>query len=240
MKKQAVIEHQEAVLGALSYRVDDFYLAGGTALSLFYFQHRLSIDLDFFTPCFSQKQIGEIIGYLSAHLKKDIKLTARNLEEKNAKVMVYYVYFSKMDTLKIDFVEDVFPLIKKTKNVEGIRILSLEDIYLRKIYAMVGILSNLDAVGRKSFVGGRAEAKDFYDLYFLSNTFMPLSQFTTKYGDAMIKEGLVRWFRTYDRMGLVDGILRLKTKRQIDCKNMEKHFSCEIDKILENQISDYE
>ena len=30
--------------------VDNFYLTGGTALSAFYLQHRLSEDLDFFSP----------------------------------------------------------------------------------------------------------------------------------------------------------------------------------------------
>ena len=40
-----IITYQKEVLRALSGRVNEFYLAGGTALSLFYFRHRLSVEL---------------------------------------------------------------------------------------------------------------------------------------------------------------------------------------------------
>jgi hypothetical protein len=36
--------------------IDSFYLAGGTALAL-YFGHRLSADLDFFAPSFQEEEI---------------------------------------------------------------------------------------------------------------------------------------------------------------------------------------
>ena len=40
------------VLNALAGNVDDHYLAGGTALSIAYFQHRESYDVDLFTKEF--------------------------------------------------------------------------------------------------------------------------------------------------------------------------------------------
>ena len=57
---------QKKVLKKLSGKIDDFYLAGGTALSLFYFQHRLSVDLDFFAPAkeFSFRRVEEIVAEL--------------------------------------------------------------------------------------------------------------------------------------------------------------------------------
>jgi len=238
MGKDKILGYQHTVLKALSDKINNFYLAGGTALSLFYFQHRLSVDLDFFTPGFSHKEIENIVTRLGTDLKKNIKLVAQSLTEEKTKMMIYYIYFSNKDSLKIDFVEDVFPLIKQPKNIEGVKILSLEDIYLRKIYAIAGALPVLDTIGKKSFTGGRAEAKDFYDLYFLSYTFMPLSQFTEKYGNLMIKEGLIGWFRAYDRMNIIDGVLTLETTGEIDYKSMEKHFSDEIDKIIETEVGD--
>lgn len=238
MEKGKILGYQKSVLKAFSGKIGDFYLAGGTALSLFYFQHRLSVDLDFFTPEFSHKQISNIMKYLEAALKKPIKLTAESLGDKKAKMMVYYIYFSDKDVLKVDFVQDVFPLIKQPQNIEGVKILSLEDIYLRKIYAVVGVLSVLDAVGKKSLRGGRAEAKDFYDLYFLSHTFMPLFRFVDKFGDSLMKEGLINWFRTYDRMNIMEGILRLETDKKNNYKEMEKHFCAEIDKIIETEVED--
>ena len=117
-------------------------------------------------------------------------------------------------------------------------VLSLEDIYIRKLYAACGAISGIDAIGRRQILGGRAEAKDFYDLYFLSNTFMKLSKFIEQYGNLVIIEGLVRWFRSYDRMAMVDGVLTLDADRQVDYKKMETHFKKEIDKIIENQLGD--
>ena len=236
MKKQKTLGYQNSVLKALSGRIDDFYLAGGTALSLFYFQHRMSVDLDFFTPAFSQKRINEILGCLKKSLNREIKLVAQALGKDKAKLQIYDIYFSKKDTLKIDFVEDIFKLIKPTKIVNGINVLSLEDIYIRKLYAIVGVIPIQDIIGKRKLVGGRADAKDFYDIYFLSHTFMPISKFVSKYGDPAMIEGLISWFRTYDRIQMIDGILSLKIDKKLNYKNMEKHLSQEIDEIIKKQI----
>jgi len=128
MKKYRVVNYQNAVLKSLTNKIDDFYLAGGTALSLFYFQHRASIDLDFFTPKFSYKRIDEIVAHLKTTLGKGIELAAQSLERDRARVVVYYIYFTQRSTRKIDFIEDVFGLIKEPKIVDGIKVLSLEDI----------------------------------------------------------------------------------------------------------------
>ncbi len=222
----------------LAGKIDEFYLAGGTALSLFYFQHRLSVDLDFFTPDFRPMRIKELTESLAKALSKKINLTGQNMEDKTAKMLIYNIHFSSKDTLKIDFVEDVFELMKPTKTVEGIRVLSLEDIYIRKLYAACGAILGVDTIGRKQVSGGRVEAKDFYDLYFLSHTFMRLSKFIEKYGNPVIIEGLVRWFRSYDRMAMMDGVLTLDSDRQVDYKKMEEYFKKEIDKIIEDQLGD--
>ncbi|MCK4463509.1 MAG: nucleotidyl transferase AbiEii/AbiGii toxin family protein [Candidatus Omnitrophica bacterium] len=236
MKKEKVSKYQNMVLRVLADKVDDFYLAGGTALSLFYFQHRISVDLDFFTHNFSIKRIKEIISYLKNDLKREIKLVGQALKKDKAQMQVYSIYFAKKDILKIGFVEDFFKLIKQPKVVDGIKILSLEDIFIRKLYALVGTIPIYDMVGERKIAGGRVEAKDFYDIYYLSNTFMSLSKFADEYTDATTKEGLINWFRSYDRMKMMDGILTLDIGKKIDCKNMERHFSREIDKIVEGYI----
>ena len=68
------------------------------------------------------------------------------------------------------------------------------------------------------------------------NIIGPLSKFIDKYCDATMAEALIRWFRTYDRISIVDGLLSLDTDKKIDTKNIEKHFTKEIDKIIEEQI----
>lgn len=231
-----IIKYQQDILKALSGKTGGLYLAGGTALSLFYFQHRLSVDLDFFTGNFVYTDIARIAEDLGKTLKKRVELVGQSLEEKTAKMMVYNIYFTAADTLKLDFVEDVVGLLKKTKVVDGIRVLSLEDIYLRKLYALAGMVRVLDEAGRNKFAGGRADAKDFYDVYFLSHTFIPLSKFTVKYCDRTIMESIVRWFRTFDRMAMMDGVLTLITNKTVDCKAMERHFKTEVDKIIDYEI----
>lgn len=238
MKGKAIRKYQDKVLEKLADRIDEFYLAGGTALSLFYFQHRLSVDLDFFSPGFIPMRIKEVVAYLEKALSKKIELTGQRLGGEAAKILMYNIRFSQKDSLKIDFVEDALKLIKPTRAVEGIRVLSLEDIYLRKLYAVCGAISGVDAVGRKETLGGRIEAKDFYDLYFLSHTFMSLSKFIEKYGNNVMIEGLIRWFRTYDRMAMMDGVLTLDTDKEIDYKKIEAHFKKEIDRIIESQLGE--
>lgn len=230
--------YQKKVLKALSGKIDDFYLAGGTALALFYFQHRLSIDLDFFTPAkyFSSKRVDQIAALLKAAVDRPISLAAQNLNKRQTRMMIYNIHFTKQEVLKIDFVEDIFPLLAPPKAIDGVRVLSLEDIYLRKLYAICGALPALDETGREHFIGGRAAAKDFYDLFYLSHTFMPLSKFVAKYGNRQMIQGVIAWFNSYGRMAMMDGVLNLDTAHKPDCKIMEKHFAQEVDKIVGKEI----
>jgi len=151
---------------------------------------------------------------------------------------VYSIKFTGSDALKIDFVEDTVEFLKRTKTVDGIRVLSLEDIYLRKLYALAGMVRIIDEAGRNKFIGGRADAKDFYDAYFLSHTFIPLSKFSAKYCGPVLREAIIKWFRTYDRMAMMDGVLSLDTDKAIDCKAMERHFKKEIDRMLEDELGE--
>ncbi|MCD6311536.1 MAG: nucleotidyl transferase AbiEii/AbiGii toxin family protein, partial [Elusimicrobia bacterium] len=229
MKRRATEKYQDRVLKLLSGKADDFYLAGGTSLAKFYFQHRLSDDLDFFTSEFKYKRVVEMVKFLSGKLNKKIELIAEQInDDKMSKIMVYVIPISTNSFLKIDFVEDNVKLLKPLKSVDGIFTLSLEDIYLRKIYAAAGFIEKINVTGNIVLAGGRQEAKDFYDIYFLSQTFMKLSDFAAKYCGHIQTEGIVRWFRTYDRMTIKTGLLELKTQEKPDYKKMENHFKNEI------------
>lgn len=236
MANKDIIKYQRKVLKVLAGRINDFYLAGGTALSLFYFHHRLSVDLDFFTRSFSSHRIKTIAQYIEDELKVRVELIGQVSGKGKAGMAVYNVFLDEKAPLRVDFVEDFTDLIKKPENVSGINILSLEDIYIRKIFAIAGMIKSADATGKAKFIGGRSDAKDFFDLYYLSHTFMQLSGFTTKCCDATSREAIIHWFRTYDRMDMINGILELKSDKKIDYKAMERHFAKEIDIILEGEI----
>lgn len=217
-------------------KLDDYYLAGGTALSMFYYQHRESFDMDFFTKEFSKERIIKIID----NLKKDSHWQLELVSEQNTpnliRMAVYLVKMDKNREGKIDFVEDYIPLLNPLKRVDGINILSLEDIYLRKIYTIAGHIPSFTDIGRPMTSGGRQRAKDFYDLYCLSTTTMPLSEFVSSYCDNTVKEGVVRWYRTYDRMTMIDELLILPTRTKPDYRLIENHFKKEIDRLLETLI----
>lgn len=235
MGKNILIEQKE-ILKVLAGKIDDFYLAGGTALSLFYFNHRQSDDLDFFTKEFNVDRVTRIIDHLKDATKKNIMLIGENLSNKTAKIMFYNLELDEDEFLKIDFVEDVLPLIKGIQRFNGINVLSREDIYLRKIYAVSGLSTKIDEIGRKHFSGGRQDAKDLFDIYFLSQKYLRLSDFVNEYCEQTLKEGVIRWFRTFNRLEMKTDLAEIKSDELIEFKEIDKHLSGEIDKILLREV----
>lgn len=229
--------HQLHILKSLADQIDDFYLVGGTALSLFYFNHRESEDLDFFTKSFSPARVVQVVDYLKSQLPAAVELKADNLSETTQiKVMVYNVRM-KDRIIKIDFVEDVYDLINPFQRKDGINVLSVEDIYLKKIYAVGGFAVGLDEIGQIKFEGGRQKAKDLFDLYYLSKEFLNLSEFVSRYCDQPRKEGVIRWFRKFDRLEMKADLADIRTKENIEFRDIDRHFKIEVEKILLEEIS---
>ncbi len=231
-----IIKVRNEVLKKLANRLDNFYLAGGTALSLFYFQHRESYDLDFFTKDFSRSKIEQLTRDLAKEMGLEIELSADQDKLNLAKILVYSLKIDKDDSLKIDFVEDVYNLLEPLKIIDGVPVLSIQDIYFRKILTACGSIEATDSVGRKSFAGGRQEAKDFYDLYFLSVTFMPLSIYVERYCGQPQKESIIIWFRTYNRLEMKLGLIEIITNKKVTFQEMERHFKDETGKIIDAEI----
>lgn len=236
-KKENLKDRQLKILKFLSGEIDDFYLCGGTTLSLFYFDHRESEDLDFFTQKFSFERVQWIIESLKKRLGCEIELEESLSEKDRARMMVFYMRQDE-NFIKIDFVEDVFPLIGKFKRIEDINTLSIEDIYIRKIYAASGLRAGLDETGQSKFIGGRQEAKDLFDLYYLSKNFLSLSEFVNKYCDQALKEGVIRWFRRFNRLEMKIGLSEIKTSQKIEFRDIDKHFDSEIKQILSGEIGE--
>lgn len=227
---------QDKILGILANKIDDFYLLGGTALAKYYLHHRLSEDLDFFTQDFDYRRIWKIKELLSSAVKKPLEVVKERIKlGEMVRLCIYYVPLGKKEGLKIDFVEDIVKPLKKYQKINGINVMSLEDIYLRKIHAVTGTQPQIDLTGRKMHFG-RQEAKDFYDLYFLSHTFRNLSDFALKYCENNQWEGLIYWFRTYSRQEIKEGLMDLMTFKKFNFHQMERHFKKEIDHLIEQII----
>ena len=113
-----------------------FYLAGGTGCAM-HLGHRMSQDLDFFTPVdFSPSELW-------AELKRIGECTPDYTEAGT--------WVGEFIGTKAGFFHYAYPLLGKTGAFLGLAVASLEDIGCMKIEAIVG----------------RGRKRDFIDLYFL-------------------------------------------------------------------------
>jgi len=127
-----------------------FYLAGGTALSL-QIGHRLSVDLDFFSPT-------EDIPTIRTGIENALAPFQSTLADSSWGNLIYIT-----KNVRVGFYGYGFPLVAPMVEIEGIRLASIEDIALMKLDAMLS----------------RAARKDFYDLYFICKN-LPLKQLFKK------------------------------------------------------------
>ncbi len=106
--------------------LENFSLVGGTALSLLY-GHRMSVDLDLFSNKPFENQI--IISSL-----KNIFQDKFIMEERAPRFGI----FCYIDSIKIDIVRHLHPLIRPELNIDDIRMFSTEDIIAMKVQAILG------------------------------------------------------------------------------------------------------
>ena len=155
---------QVKVLGALGKErlLKDFYLTGGTALSAFYFHHRLSDDLDFFTE----------VPQGVAHIPPLIRRVAKSLKARIALGRRFETLFEcsfvygKNERLEMDFALDMpgrlKPVLKEPQFKIGLD--NLLDISCNKLSALYE----------------RADAKDFVDIFFIHRDYLSLPQLIRK------------------------------------------------------------
>lgn len=121
--------------------LSNFYLAGGTALSL-QMKLRKSFDFDFFTNL----PFNENTLYSSLRVLFPDKIEVLDLNRGTCNLVI--------NDIQVSFFEYPYPLIKNAIDCDEIRNLflaSIEDI----------------AVMKMSAIGGRGARKDFFDLYYI-------------------------------------------------------------------------
>ena len=230
---EEVFKYQKVVLGMLSGQIEDFYLVGGTALSNFYFHHRESYDLDFFTKEFSWKRVNEIVKGLEQKTGKKVQTTLEEKAKKFAQRRTCELLLGNKEVLKIDFVEDFLDVLKPFEKVNGVNIASLDDIYYRKVYAVTGVPGDKDRLGKIKTKGGRQEARDLFDLYYLSHTYKRLSLFVQEFSDQVYVEGLVTWWQSINKRNMQQGIGEIRTDKKLEYVEIDKHLGKEMNLILE-------
>lgn len=135
--------------------IQNFYLAGGTALAL-QFEHRESIDLDFF----SQKKFD------TNKLKQELSLLGKiKIEYQDEKTLNCF-----LNNVKISFFYYPYKLLFPLKDFSNVKLADERDIACMKIDA----------------ASDRGSKKDFIDLYFLLKKYSLkelLDLFDKKYKD---------------------------------------------------------
>lgn len=119
--------------------LEDFFLVGGTALSL-QIGHRISMDLDLLTQ--TSFDNNAILSNLEEHYKLQTDFQARNILK------------GSIDGIKVDLITHNYPLVRSLIRMEGIRMAAPEDIAAMKLNAITGNGTRL---------------KDFIDIAYLSS-----------------------------------------------------------------------
>lgn len=143
-----------------------FFLTGGTALAGFYFGHRTSVDLDFFTlQTFKHQQ-------LKTHLEAIAQKIGGEYEVKtDAESLLTGIITVDDESVKVDLIQDIPVHFGNLYAFEAIRIDALENIGSNKITAIYG----------------RLAPKDFADLYWILEVDKRLD-FEELLGDAKKKD----------------------------------------------------
>lgn len=127
-----------------------FYFTGGTALSLYYLQHRESIDLDYFSEESFDPQV--ILGRVTSWAKV-LNASVDYVTIENAHI--FNLIFPNKQIVKVDFAFYPYKRLRESKIIDGIQVDALLDIAVNKLLT----------------IQQRTEVKDFVDLYFLLQEF---------------------------------------------------------------------
>ena len=151
MYKEILTENQKKLLPLIKLFSKEYYLVGGTAIAL-YIGHRRSIDFDLFSDKNIKRRAIKAIIEENNYLYKDIIFEA----------------FDQMhliiDSVKLTFFS--FPhRINANINFEGV----------------INMPSLLDLAAMKSYaLGGRANWKDYVDLYFILKNYYNLQEISVR------------------------------------------------------------
>lgn len=201
--RRQIINVQRQIFDLVREAYPQYYLTGGTALA-FYFQHRFSEDLDFFTQSYDPIVVDEILEYIQTKTHYSYECKGEENRTGLLPMKVFDIDYGGEFPLKIDFVGD------SEKNLEDLvdGIHSVMDIYYKKLLAATGRLIKEDGVGR-SVATGRQKSKDFYDLYYLSRNVQPLEDVFLEYFPYNYVENLLAWYKSFDRIQLTHELLEL-------------------------------
>jgi len=133
------VDQKEILPRLVFLKEQNFYLAGGTALSL-QIKHRTSVDFDFYT----EKEFHPAEIYEQFQRQKNRKILLSTITEKNTLLL-------ELNDISISLFTYPYPLVRNLLKSRYCNLASLEDIAAMKMIAIIQ----------------RGTKRDFVDLYFL-------------------------------------------------------------------------
>lgn len=153
MGKLRFTSEQAAVVKAVAeneYLANTFYFTGGTALSVYYLEHRFSEDLDFFSEAdFDDTQVVAFVKAVCKATSAEYRFT------RIQHTRIFEIVKSGSLLVKVDFNYYPFKRVEQGKRIHNLQVDSLLDIAINKLLTM----------------NQRNDVKDFVDLYFLRDIY---------------------------------------------------------------------
>ena len=191
-----------AILGK-SHLMDNAYLAGGTALCL-QIGHRISMDLDFFTP--KEFDAKELIRSLE-------RVGKFKLEKQS-----WGTILGTLEGIKFSIFVYKYPHLFPFKSIFGINILDVRDIAAMKIDA----------------ISTRGIRRDFIDLYFICREGIPLreilSLYNRKYGT--LTSNIIHIQKSLVYFIDAEATPMPKMLKKVDWEDIKKYFENEVKKLV--------
>ncbi|OGD93145.1 hypothetical protein A2697_03010 [Candidatus Curtissbacteria bacterium RIFCSPHIGHO2_01_FULL_41_44] len=174
-----------------------FYLTGGTALSEFYFKHRLSEDIDLFSEAEVEPRVVE--SFLKAVSEK--LGIAKIIKQNFLGLFTYKLQYKDGNTLKVDFNYYPFGRIEKGIHFGKLEVSSIYDIAVNKLHT----------------ISMRTRARDYIDLFFI---FKKTEYTPEKYLHRMRLDSQAKFDWPLEPKNLAAAFLKVKDMKETDFPKM--------------------
>src|SRR3989344_3253962 len=181
-------ENQKKILDFISkdkFITEHFYLSGGTALAEFYLEHRFSEDLDFFSE---EEFDPQAISVFFQKIKNKAGIKSVKYEQSFNRNL-FFLEMLDGDYIKTEFTYYPFPRIENGKHLNTLKIDSLIDIAVNKVFT---IYQN-------------PRSRDFIDLYFI------LKENTDWNIKGLVKNAKIKFDHHIDLIQLVGQFMKVET-----------------------------
>ena len=190
-----------------------FRLSGGTALSAFYLEHRLSFDLDFFSS-------ETIPFYMIDHFIKDLDFIDKSNRVKHYDRNIITIELHDRSLLKTEFTYYPLKSMASHEKVDGLYIDSFFDIAVNKLCA----------------IADRFDIKDYVDIYSACRDKPDLLRIFLDKAEKKCEISGIHHILKYRLLQIPDGFEKLSLKSTIDQKEMELFFKLFVKKMVESEI----